>query len=297
MDNNEVIDVEPQSDEPQFTVPEDSQSEKRKAWPVVLFIIFALTLLSGLIYFIFSGSLDNLLTKETNVPASSKTHYFVEETAMPSSEILNVDYTIEGESGSSVDDEFTTEDVIVDVGTVGEQSTTVEEANLNEGQPVSTVSINSATLRSILSQISELKGAVYSLSSDVQVVRGELKVVHRALGQQNLDGMSQVRALDNKVDNITNLLDASGKKIQTIIHGVDGFRVETERKLQAFTFKVTHSEYYAGKHRLLGYDRSMPNTLLKLYEGNEVGLWKLLSINENEAVFMHKDGSKHVEKF
>ena len=242
----------------------------------------------------FSGGLDTILTKKTNVPASSKTHYVVEEDAIPNREILNVDYTIEGDGVSGVDDEFTTEGVTIDEGAVVEQAATVEEVSLGKAQLVST---NSATLQSILSQISELKGAVYSLSSDVQVVRGELKVVHRALGQQNLDGMSQVRALDNKVDNITNLLDASGKKIQTIIHGVDGFRSETERKLQAFTFKVTHSEYYAGKKRLLGYDRSMPNTLLKLYEGNEVGLWKLLAINENEAVFVHKDGSKHVEKF
>lgn len=173
------------------------------------------------------------------------------------------------------------------LGGVQNTTTVVGSEQGENGQGINLVLAN---------RLKELSSAVEALSGHVGDLNGQLLAVKNELGQQNLKvqrtldsvvaTLEVARAGDNNRDSL----------ISKVLNDVRGFQKDIGDQRQRFSFKILHDEFYGGKERLIGYEESSPQTILKVYVGADVGLWRFVGISNGEALFRHVDGKEHRER-
>lgn len=308
MADEQIIDDEVEIDEPQFTVPEQKEKkegEKKKPGllPVIVMLVVALGLLGGVIYFIFTGGFSDLLNKKPQV--NGTTREIVVDTQDPVSSELNGGLptvpTATVQEQQRIDDTY---DVFEPSLNVVQESGNYE-ITPNVESPERTKPINNGAAQStaadvgvtatVLRELQSIKASLSTINSDINALKGELMSVHRALGQQNIDTQGKINSLGQALKGVDVGVGENGRRLEAVLSGVSGFKSEAEQKRKAFTFKVLHQEVYGGKKRLVGFDVNSPSTPMKVYEGGEIGFWRLIEIKGNEAVFKHRDGESHVE--
>jgi hypothetical protein len=171
------------------------------------------------------------------------------------------------------------------------------KAASSAGNDVSQVVGNAQGLNLVLAnRLKELSVMVESLAGQVGTLNGQLMTVQRELGQQTLN-------VQRTLDNVAATLDVARKGdenrdvlITRVLADVRGFQKDLGAERQRFTFKILHDEFYGGRARLVGYEESSPQSILKVYVGGDVGLWRLVAIVDGEAIFKHVDGNEYREK-
>jgi|GEM_PF-1890289 len=137
-------------------------------------------------------------------------------------------------------------------------------------------------LDNALKEVATLKGlnmrAERVMGEKISLVTNMISSINKSLENADADGSSRDKALSN------------------IMAAVSGFKVDIQTQRTAFDFNILHAEYWGGKIRLIGYNSGAPETLLKIYENQNLGMWTLTSITNSKAIFTHRDGHTHEEQ-
>lgn len=307
MADEQIIEDNFELDEPQFTLPEQNENkvgEKKKPglFLVIVMLVVALGLLGCVIYFIFTGGFSDLLNKKPKV--NGTTREFVVDTPDPTISELNGGLpsvpTATVQEQQRIDETY---DLFESSPTLVEESGDYE-ITANVESPKSPQPINNGLAQSaadfgvtatVLRELQSIKASLSTINNDINALKGELMSVHRALGQQNINTQGKINSIGQALKGVDVGVSENGRRLEAVLSGVSGFKSEAEHKRKAFTFKVLHQGVYGGKKRLVGFDVNSPSKPVKVYEGDEIGFWRLIEIKGNEALFKHRDGESHVE--
>jgi hypothetical protein len=280
-----------ENDEPQFKVPEQDieKAVKPKAssakGAIVLFC--AVGLVVGAFYF-----LDDIMEFGKKQPAVKNPDSIA--TLEPTSvQPVVDDYEVQSLSSSSASDNVQ----IYEPDNQADAETSMPVSKVTQSV-ASTVQVDNGQGMNLVlaNRLKELSTAVESLSSLVVDLNGQVLSVKNELGRQNLKVQ---RTLDNVVGTLEVARSGDSNRdalITKVLNDVRGFQKDIGDQRQRFSFKILHDEFYGGKQRLIGFEDHSPQTILKVYVGNDVGLWRLVSISNGEAVFRHVDGKEYRER-
>ncbi len=147
----------------------------------------------------------------------------------------------------------------------------------------------------LANKIGELSDSLSVLTGHLVSVNSELKSIKEAqvksdeavlAGLQRIaDGLEQIKVRDGQ----------SEKVLAGVISDLRGFKQTLKDERLKFTLKILHVETYGGQPRVVAFEESSPQKVLKLYTGDDVGLWRVKQITDSKAVFVHADGVEHTE--
>lgn len=136
--------------------------------------------------------------------------------------------------------------------------------------------------------LSVLTGHLVSVNSELQAIKdAQVKSDQAVLSglQRIADGLEQIKVRDGQ----------SEKVLAGVISDLRGFKQTLKEERLKFNLKILHVETYGGLPRIVGFEESSPQKVLKLYAGDDFGLWRVKLVTDSKAVFVHADGIEHTE--
>lgn len=273
-----------ENDEPQFKVGSEDKAVTPKAGKAKGVIVLTLALVAvifGLVFF------ADLVFNKNSSPSIKN----------PGSITKLVEPDIRSSESLSDSDPYANEFVVVGdkvpvVDGAAPLSVSISDPAVQQPAAQSSQSLNLA----LVNKLSDLNRMLEELNGQVGSLKGQLLTVQRELGQQTL-------AVQRTLDGVSATLELASqgdanreKLIRMVLADVNGFQKGLNDDRQKFTFKILHDEFYGGKPRIVGYVENRPQNVIKLYIGDEVGMWRLVDIKDGFAVFQHIDGQEHKEK-
>ncbi len=248
-------------DEPQFSIPTEGEDKKKANYNKAIVILF-LVLSAVLIVAKFDHIKTTLFGAE-----SSKTT----QVAEPASQPVMPDYQV---------------------------SEPVEQSAPKENQqPISAPSapVTDAVNIVLANKISELTEGMTVLTGHLVTVNTELQAIKDAQSQSDKVILSGLQRIADGLEQIKVRDGQSEKVLAGVISDIRGFKKTLKDERLKFSLKVLHVESYGGQLRIIGFEESAPQNVLKLYVGDVFGLWRVQHLSESKAVFVHVDGVEHAE--
>lgn len=143
----------------------------------------------------------------------------------------------------------------------------------------------------ILDKLESIEERLVNINRDMMLMRDGLGN-DIALNKELISGME-----DGVGEIYQSLLsiEKDGSKRHTFIRNAfskfNNFSSQVKTRNEEFDFEILHAESWAGKKRLIGYEKSTPNQVKKIYVGDRVGRWLLSDISNSNAVFKFDDGT------
>jgi hypothetical protein len=142
---------------------------------------------------------------------------------------------------------------------------------------------------SIIDKLEDINYKLNSLTNNINSL-----VV--AVNESSIDNKI-ISNINDSVDNIYKILLSEEKDnlkrhefIRSAFSKFNTFSSDIKMQSERFDFEVLHAETWAGKKRLIGYKKSSPRHIEKLYIGDNVGIWFLSKIEDSNIIFTTKDG-------
>jgi hypothetical protein len=252
-------------DEPQFKVNSDGgrKGSNKVLLILTVLIVFCVLLVS------FSDDIA-VFFEEKNIESFTNNEF----NELPNSEVLDVN-----NPSLTPDKEFIEGDdyLIINDGT-----------NDSLGQDVSFTS-DVIVDSSVIDKLEDINYKLDSLTNNINLLA-------IAVNESSIDKQI-ISNINDSVDNIYKILLSEEKDnlkrhefIRSAFNKFNTFSSDIKIQSEQFDFEILHAETWANEKRLIGYKKSSPRYIEKLYVGDNVGMWFLSKIEDSNVIFTSKDG-------